>query len=151
MQPVDNKERYKTSLVLALAGFQMVEESLKTYLSFCHDAVRELLPPGLTYKYSRADVEDAALGKLLMIFSKTTSNDGLVIALRKLQKDRDLIAHRALLDLFRSSDSSQNLKSEAKRMMDLAARVNAHLGEINEECLALLAAKQVARSPREPA
>ena len=148
MQPVDYKERYKTSLVLALAGFQMIEESLKTYLSFYHDAVRGLLPPGFTYTYSRADVEEAALGKLLMIFSKTTSNASLVLALRKLQKDRDLIAHRALLDLFRADPSSQNLKSEARRMMDLAARVNAHLGEINEECLTILAAKQIALSPR---
>ena len=91
---------YRESASHALAGFQLLEEGLKSYVGTYHDTVRKFLPDKLVYRYSRQDIQDAALGKLVGVFSKISANDKLISELRTLTKTRDDLAHKAFVHLY---------------------------------------------------
>lgn len=94
------KELYGRSVNQALAGFQLIEEMLKTYLEMHFDQVRALLKESIYFEFRRQDYQDAALGRLTQVFSKLCPNQDLVRDLRAVVRRRDHLAHRALLKLY---------------------------------------------------
>ena len=91
---MNTEDQYREAVSHALAGFQLIEASLKSYVEEYHAAIRRHLPATLTYEYGRTDVEEASLGKLVNLFSRMNGNTGLIEKLRRLQRQRDVRQHR---------------------------------------------------------
>jgi hypothetical protein len=130
---------YRESATHALAGFQLVEEALKSYIGYYHETVRQFLPEKLSYRYSRQDVQDAALGKLVNVFAKISSNDKLISELRTLIKVRDDLAHKAFIALYGQLPPEDELKKRGDTLLKIAERVGLILGELHDDSLALVA------------
>ena len=122
-----------------MAGFQLIEEALKSYIGYYHETVRQFLPEKLSYRYSRQDVQDAALGKLVNVFAKVSSNDKLVSELRTLVKTRDDLAHKAFLNLYGPVPPEDELKKRGDALLKVAERVGLILGELHDDSLSLVA------------
>ena len=106
----------------ALTGFQLVEDMLKGYLDSYFLTVRTLLSGRVEFGFTRQDYEDAPMGRLLQVFSKVCSNKELIKDLHKAKRDRDHLAHKALLKLYEIPQPSDQeyrvLIAEVAKMMD---------------------------------
>lgn len=142
-----SEQFYRESAVHALAGFQLIEEALKSYIGFYHETVRQCLPEKLTYRYSRQDVQEAALGKLVSVFGKVSSNDKLISELRTLVKTRDELAHKAFVNLYGPQPSQEEFANRGSALLKVAERLGLILGELNTDSMALVALRPP-KSPR---
>ena len=147
---MNNIDEYRYAVTNALAGFQLIEESLKGYIEFYHETVRRFLPEEIAYDYSRKDVQDAALGKLTNVFSKITKNRQLISDLRSLQRMRDELAHTALIELFGSPPSSPFFEHKTSELVELGQRLSSILGQINKASIDLLLVAEVKANTRKP-
>ena len=127
------EQYYRDAASHTLAGFQLIEESLKSYIGYYHEMVRRLLPAEVAYRYSRADVQNAALGKLVNIFGKINPNEMLICQLRAHIKVRDELAHTAFLHLYGELPPQQELKSRASSFIQVSKNLGELLGNLNEE------------------
>lgn len=127
------EDYYREAASHALAGFQLLEEGLKSYIGCYYETVRQLLPETISYRYQKLDIQEAALGKLVSVFSKINSNDELVFELRKLVKTRDDLAHRAFVHLYGSLPPAKDLQSKASTFIDVAAQIGELLKSLNTE------------------
>ena len=120
---MDASAAYRNTVSQALAGFQLVEEMLKGYLDKHFSTTRMLLRGAVHFEFSRRDYQEAPLGRLVNVFSKLCANEQLIRDLRAAVKDRDHLAHRALLKLYEvprpSEEEFMQLLGEASRMMNL--------------------------------
>jgi len=98
---------YRDGVTHVLAGYQLLEEQLKIYLEIHFDLTRAILASRLYFDFKRDDYQDAALGRLVHIFSKLCANKDLVLGLRSVVKSRDHIAHQALVKLYKQDISAQ--------------------------------------------
>src|ERR1700743_3716543 len=96
----EGKRLYTDGVTQVLAGFQIIEDMLKSYLEVHFDLTRTILNGRLHFGFRREDYQDAALGRLAQVFSKLCSDKQLVADLRAVVERRDQIAHRALLKLY---------------------------------------------------
>lgn len=101
------EEHYKEGLVLVLAGYQLIEASLKTYLKNYFTIVRYIVPTELYFGFEGKDYETAALGTLLKVFSKVCGDSKLVADLKSEVSHRDNVAHQAALVLFKKAPLSE--------------------------------------------
>jgi hypothetical protein len=136
------EDAYREAASHALAGFQLIEASLKDYIAEFHATVRRHLPASLTYEYSRSDIEDASLGKLVNVFARMNGNVDLVRKLRKLQGQRDELAHRALTKLYGQERETFDFASNTDPLVDLANDLGYLLDDVNKEGLRLLIARE---------
>jgi len=143
---MDRELQYRNAVSHALAGFQLIEEALKDYIGYYHEAVRKLLPSTLTYGSSRRDIQDAALGKLINVFAKSCGNQLLISDLRSLTGTRDELAHKALLDLYGCVQDPADLASRSAELQKTAEQVGELLTVINEETLNVLIAAGLAKA-----
>jgi hypothetical protein len=136
----DFAHTYKNGVNLALSGFQFLEETLKTYLELYFAAVRHLTGDKLYFGFERSDYQEAALGRLVQVFSKTCSDKVLVAELRSMVKKRDHIAHQALLRFFRpepiTGEEWAKLLTETQETVDqlgaVGPRMVEHLRKVEE-------------------
>jgi hypothetical protein len=140
-----SEQFYRESAVHALAGFQLIEEALKSYIGYYHETVRQCLPEKLTYSYSRQDVQDAALGKLVSVFGKVSSNDALILELRTLVKTRDDLAHKAFVNLYGPPPAEEDFEKRGAALLKVAERLGLILEELNKDSLSLVVIR-----PRQP-
>ena len=132
---------YRDSATHALAGFQLVEEMLKSYLEHHFNAVRRILAGRIDFNFHRDDYKEAPLGRLVQLFSKLCGNEKLVLDLRAAVRDRDHLAHRAFLRLYDipppSDEEFLSLCEEANRMMnvnsDLMNRIVAEMSKLSPD------------------
>jgi hypothetical protein len=94
------KELYSSAVNQVLAGYQLIEEMLKSYIATHFELTRAILAGRLHFDFHREDYQDAALGRLIQVFSKLTPNKALVSDLRSVVRHRDQIAHKSLLKLY---------------------------------------------------
>ena len=135
---LSSKDKYRDYVTHALAGFQLLEEGLKAYIDTYYKAVRKLVGGRLTFDYHRADIDKAALGKLVSIFSKTSSNMDLVRRIRKLTDHRDTAAHRAFAHLYGSSTSDAEFDRMSNEYVEIAGEVGTLLTELEAEHMKLV-------------
>lgn len=102
-----SEENYKEGVILVLAGYQLIESSLKTYLKNYFTIVRYIVPTDLHFGFDGKDYETAALGTLLKVFSKVCGDSNLVADLKSIISHRDNIAHKAALILFQKEPLSE--------------------------------------------
>ena len=115
---------YMDGVGMVLWSFQLVEESLKTYLDITFDVIRARTKGTIVWKWSRKDVERLPLGPLVSEFEMVVDDAALISELRALQEDRNHCAHKAYL-VSKHKDSADNLLAEAQRVEVLKARVEA--------------------------
>jgi len=142
---MDQERQYRDAVSHALAGFQLIEESLKDYIGFYHDAVRKLLPSTITYGSSRRDIQDAALGKPINVFSKCCGNQALILDLRSLTSTRDELAHKALIGLYGTAPDPSDLEGKAASLQKTAESISELLAKLNKESLNILLASGIAK------
>jgi hypothetical protein len=141
------EQDYRRAATHALAGFQLIEEGLKTYVGQFHETVRKLLPAEIAYLHSQTDIQDAALGKLVNVFSKINSNKQLVAQLRALVKTRDELAHKAFLHLYGTRPAAEELASKTSTFIEVAALVGELLRSLNAESLKVVGVRPKRRGP----
>jgi hypothetical protein len=128
-------DRYRHAVSHALAGFQLIEASLKDFINEYHKRINRFLPSGVTYEFTGKDFEEAALGKLVNSFDKMCSNKPLIVKLRKLQSQRDHLAHRALTDLYGPDSSSFDFDAQEEDLIGLAGLLGELLKQVLDEHL----------------
>ncbi len=107
--------------------------------------MRYLLEGKLHFDYTESDISEAALQKLLSIFSKTNSNKELISKLRSLIKQRDEIAHKAFVVLYGSTNKvNAELEKLSEEYIQIAVQLGEILGDINDASLKLY----LIRNPR---
>jgi hypothetical protein len=93
----DLREQYRATTLRILGNFQLLEFALKAYIGRCYKIIHSRVGGTILFDYSEKDVEDQPLGRLLGLFAKLNTNTELIARLRKLQTERNHIAHRSLL------------------------------------------------------
>ncbi len=81
----------------AASNFQFLEETLKMYFTTCFKIVELSVAEKIEFKFTYKDVERLSLGRLVVLFSKYSSNEELLAMLRGLPEKRNSIAHQAYL------------------------------------------------------
>ena len=131
------QEHYRVSVTNALAGFQLVEESLKGYLGLYYQSIRHLLSGRLHFDFHRADINEAPLGRLVGSFSKSCANALLVARLRSLIKHRDTTAHKALVCLYESATTDEQYHDMIKANHRMSDETREVLIALSEEVAAM--------------
>jgi hypothetical protein len=80
-----------------LESFQLLEFSLKSYISAAYLLIKESIKEPVYFDYGYKDIEGFPLERLLGIFKKINRNLTLHEKLNRLPAKRNEIAHRALL------------------------------------------------------
>lgn len=138
-----DEDLYREAVSHALAGFQLIEASLKDYIEAFHEVVRKHLPASITYLHGRADIEDASLGRLVGAFSRINGNAELIGKLRGLQRKRDELAHRALTKLYGQGRESFDFAGNTDPLVELANDLGYLLEEVQQEGLKLVVAGRI--------
>jgi len=109
---ISQKEIYREGSNLALAGYQLIEALLKTYIKNYFEIAKYFLAGKLHFGFTGRDYDEAPLGRLLQVFSKISNDEKLLKDLRSEVQHRDQIAHRSMLVLFaKTGPTSEELSS----------------------------------------
>lgn len=121
---------YKQRTVALLTNFQLLELTLKMYIGTSYDYIRMLVSDHIQFDYSVEDVESFSLERLLNVFAKLNDNKELQKRLNKLRKERNYIAHEALIVAIGSNPNMDTLHKKAEDFF--------YLEDELMECLKLL-------------
>jgi hypothetical protein len=127
------RDHYREAVISALSGFQLIESTLKLYISMHYDTTRLLLKDRVHFDFQGDDLKDAALGRLVTVFSKLNRNTRLVARIRELIKHRDEIAHQALVQLFDPNKGEDDHVAGAGRMFEITNKVGPILDDLQKE------------------
>jgi hypothetical protein len=125
------KDEYKKIVHETLASFQILEFSLKIYISSAYVLIKHKTANELTFDYSYKDIKSHSLERLSSIFKKLTNNNALSKRIGKLIYSRNKLAHAGLLiaeEIFRDI-LGENLEEEA----DFISRVHIDLDSCLED------------------
>ena len=131
MESYGSKEHYEKGVTLALSGYQLIEAALKLYLRNYFEVAKYLISEQIYFGFDGNDYNNAPLGKLINIFSKTCSDKALVSDLKSEVSHRNYIAHQAALELFRKdplsdeefNELSQKVENHSKNITSLLSRL----------------------------
>ena len=88
---------YRLDAVKTLSGFQMLEFSLKIYISVAYNLIAHKVSGIVPFKYKYKDIKNHPLEKLLNLFQKHNDNVDLQKRLNRLRQKRNDLAHTDLL------------------------------------------------------
>ena len=74
---------------------QVVEESLRRYLTASYKYVQKTMAGSLPFRFDRKDIENDSMGSLVSKFERLSDNTSLVTQLKSLTKHRNMCAHKA--------------------------------------------------------
>ncbi len=124
---------YKDRTVSLLTSFQLLELSLKLYIGTSYDYIHMLVEDHIHFDFSISDVENYPLERLLTLFSKLNGNEELKKRLNKLRKERNYIAHEALLVTVGSNPNMDTLHKKAEDFFYLEDELSECLKLVTEE------------------
>jgi hypothetical protein len=110
---------YKDRAVGLLTNFQLLELTLKLYIGTSYDYIHALVEDRIHFDFSIEDVENYPLERLLNVFGKLNKNSELKTRLNKLKKERNYIAHEALLVTIGSDPNMETLHKKAENFFYL--------------------------------
>lgn len=126
-------------LIRALGFLQMIEEGLRVYVGTAEELIAAAVPYGVPFRVDRSGLEAAAMGKLIIMFTKVNRNEELIARLRQLTKHRNYIAHEAFRRTIQGASNGKEdleyMKSHAKAVGDEAEQI---LGVLGQEMKSLL-------------
>jgi hypothetical protein len=115
----------------ALAVCQLLEAMLKVYIRTSFAKVREAVKDRLPFRYTGDDYQNSPLDGLLKIFRRLSDHTTLIDRLDALKKERDYLAHRAMMEyLHESKTDSPKRKETMKRLRSLRSEAYTLLDEI---------------------
>ncbi|WP_298773031.1 hypothetical protein [uncultured Shewanella sp.] len=117
------QELYKDRTVGLLVNFQLLELSLKMYIGSSYSYINSLVEDHIYFDFSTKDVESFPLERLLNLFGKLNNNDELKKRLNKLTKNRNYLAHEALLVTIGSDPNMDTLHTKAKEFYELESEL----------------------------
>ena len=131
MENYGSKEHFEKGVTLALSGYQLIEAAIKLYLRNYFKIAKYLISEQVYFGFDGSDYDNAPLGKLINIFSKTFSDKELVSDLKSEISHRNNIAHQAALELFRKeslsseefNELSNNIEIHSKNITNLLSRL----------------------------
>jgi len=127
-------------LIRALGFLQMIEEGLRLYVGTAEELIQAAVPYGVPFRVDRKTIENAPLGKLIIMFSKLNRNEPLIARLRQLPAHRNYIAHAAFMRAFQATTDEridvEDAKKHAAKVGDEAEKI---LGLIAQEMKSILA------------
>lgn len=103
------------------------------YAMFAYALIRSRIGPELPFKYSYADTEKDALGRLIARFEKLSSRDDLIQDLKDLVRHRNEIAHNSYLLSSEKQRDPDYLNAEAADIRKLRDRTRPLVEAILEE------------------
>ncbi len=121
---------YTGTLAKCMMAYQFIEEGLKFCLYRCHAVVRFRLWGLIPYDVPMKSIDNSALGRLIGQYKTFTKNEGLLTALKTIEKHRNYCAHKGYV-LTSAEQSDSNYLTEK----------NEELNEFlisAEECIKLL-------------
>jgi hypothetical protein len=124
---------YKDRTVALLTSFQLLELSLKLYIGNSYDYIHMLVESHIHFDFSISDVESYPLERLLNVFGKLNGNDELKKRLNKLKKERNYIAHEALLVTVGTNPNMEKLQKKAEDFFYLEDELSECLKLVTEE------------------
>jgi hypothetical protein len=80
----------------ALSGCQLVEQELKLYIAEALELVQKCIADKLPFTMSGDDYADSSLERLIGVFRKLTSNQVLVVELKKFKEERNYLSHTGI-------------------------------------------------------
>lgn len=129
---ISQKEIYREGANLALAGYQLIEALLKTYIKNYFEIAKYLLEGKLHFGFTGRDYDEAPLGRLLQVFAKISNDKELLKDLRSEVQHRDQIAHRSMLVLFAKTEpTSEELSSMTSELEERNRKVNGLLKRLH--------------------
>lgn len=99
---------YEKRASITLAGFQVTESLLKTYIGKSFEVMRILSKGYVDFSSSQSDIENHSLERLISIFKTVNGNLGLIQDLQSVVKHRNRLAHRAFLPLYGQKTSDED-------------------------------------------
>ena len=105
---------YKDRAVGLLTNYQLLELLLKMYIGTSYEHIQSLVEDHIYFDFSVEDVENYPLERLLNLFGKLNGNDELKKRLNKLKKERNYIAHEALIVTIGSNPNMDTLHKKAE-------------------------------------
>jgi hypothetical protein len=97
----------------ALSGCQLVEQTLKLYITEALELVVKCLDGKLPFSMHGDDYADASLERLIETFKKLSDQPALVVALRKFKDERNFLSHKGIAEcLDRDGDVDQGAAAE---------------------------------------
>lgn len=127
------QEFYKDRTVGLLTNFQLLELALKIYIGTSYDYIHALVEDRIHFGFSVEDVESYPLERLLNVFGKLNGNEGLKKRLNKLRKERNYIAHEALLVTIGSNPKMEALHKKAEDFFYLEDELSQCLKLVTDE------------------
>lgn len=124
---------YKDITVGLLTNFQLLELSLKLYIGTSYDYIHILVEDHVRFDFSISDVENYPLERLLTLFSKLNDNEELKKRLNKLRKERNYIAHEALLVTVGSNPNMDTLHKKSQDFFYLEDELSECLKLVSKE------------------
>ena len=146
----ESTANYKDRAVRVLGTFQMLELSIKIYISAAYHVIRLRLDGEIPFNYDFWHVENFPLEKLLSVFSKLNSNKSLHARLNKLREQRNDVAHRALLyqDNFVRDLLGIDIRARSSSLSSTEKELNSCLELVSEELDLILKKYTSARARR---
>jgi hypothetical protein len=124
---------YKDRTVGPLSNFQLLELTLKLYIGTSYDYIYVLVSGRIHFDFSIDDVENYPLERLLNVFGKLNKNKELKKRLNKLKKERNYIAHEALLVTIGLEPNMETLHKKAEDFFYLEDELMECLKLVTEE------------------
>ena len=130
MTSKDLSQEFGAGVSHALTVFQLIEESLKLYITFRFKLIRIRLDPSIPFEFNGRDYENAALETLIKMFAKLSTNQSLIESLNKITGNRNYVAHQALVRYLHGSEDGTHHDEQSKKIADISVEA--------WKCLALL-------------
>lgn len=130
----DLVKEFGEGVVGALSIFQVIESSLKLYITYSFRLIQVRLGPNVAFNFNGDDYENSSLETLIKIFSKLSNNKELIEVLKQRKKDRNYVAHQAYIQYLKIEGEESHTEHSEK------------IHEISVEavkCLALVQAELV--------
>jgi len=121
---------YFQEVSLAAMRFQELEEALKTYLATCFTIIKLGLNDKVAFEFTRDDVDELPLGRLVSLYEKYTTNPDLLRQLKPLPKKRNYIAHKAYLLSYKAGEMEEVIATEKNKVIEISKEADFALQEL---------------------
>ena len=125
--------QYYDKLPEALMAFQYLEGALKFYIRDCDRMIQKSVKDSFHYSVREKDIEKMPLGRLIDEFSRRSNRTDLASALKKLNKNRNFVAHSAYIMSLRSQEDSAKMQELSQKIEKVTEAARACFKELARE------------------
>ena len=112
----------------ALDQCQSLELALKQHIGASFEAARKYIEGRITFDMDERDFDKKSLGQLIETYSKFTTDDDLIKALKDFSRDRNFLAHKAITESYLpdgtfSPSNTEGLMERVKSIQEVAKQL----------------------------